>query len=54
MSNPSQTSVPVFTTDKDAEDFLDQDLSTLDVSQFKPTRFEEQPKPAQPIKRTRR
>jgi len=48
---PKTTSIPVLTADEQAEDFLDQDLSTLDVSQFKPTRFEEQPKPAQPIKR---
>jgi predicted DNA binding CopG/RHH family protein len=33
-------SVPHFKTDQEAEAFLDQDLSTLDFSQFKPVRFE--------------
>lgn len=46
MPKPSPTSVPVLTTDKDAEDFLDQDLSTLDLTQFKPMRFEALPKSA--------
>ena len=32
--------VPKLTTDAEAEAFLDQDLSDLDFSQFKPTRFE--------------
>jgi predicted DNA binding CopG/RHH family protein len=32
--------VPRLKTDKDAEAFLAQDLSNLDFSQFKPTRFE--------------
>lgn len=32
--------VPIFKTDKEAEDFLDQDLSDLDFSQFKPVHFE--------------
>ncbi len=32
--------IPNFKTDKEAEDFLDQDLSGLDFSQFKPTSFE--------------
>ena len=32
--------VPDFKTDAEAEDFLDQDLSDLDFSQFKPVRFE--------------
>jgi predicted DNA binding CopG/RHH family protein len=32
--------VPRLKTDKQAEAFLDQDLSGLDFSQFKPTRFE--------------
>ncbi len=32
--------VPHFKTDKQMEDFLEQDLSTLDFSQFKPARFE--------------
>ncbi|MGH6841721.1 MAG: CopG family antitoxin [Methylocella sp.] len=34
------------TTDKEAEDFLAQDLSHLDFSQFKPVRFEFQSKAA--------
>lgn len=33
-------SVPVFKTDEEAEAFLEQDLSDLDFSQFKPARFE--------------
>jgi predicted DNA binding CopG/RHH family protein len=32
--------VPKMTTDEEAEAFLDQDLSDLDFSQFKPFRFE--------------
>jgi predicted DNA binding CopG/RHH family protein len=36
--------VPLMTTDAEAEAFLDQDLSDLDFSQFKPARFEFQPK----------
>jgi predicted DNA binding CopG/RHH family protein len=32
--------VPKLTTDEEAEAFLDQDLSDLDFSQFKPARFE--------------
>ncbi len=32
--------VPRLKTDKDAEAFLAQDLSEVDFSQFKPTRFE--------------
>jgi predicted DNA binding CopG/RHH family protein len=32
--------VPIMTTDQEAEAFLDQDLSDLDFSQFKPVRFE--------------
>ena len=32
--------VPRLKTDKQAEAFLAQDLSTLDYAQFKPTRFE--------------
>jgi len=32
--------VPQFNTDAEAEAFLEQDLSTLDFSQFKPMRFE--------------
>lgn len=47
MTKPPPTSVPVLTTDTQAEDFLAQDLSTLDPTQFKPTRFDSPPKPAQ-------
>ena len=36
--------VPVLKTDAEAEAFLSQDLSDLDFSQFKPVRFEFQPK----------
>jgi predicted DNA binding CopG/RHH family protein len=32
--------VPVLLTDEEAEAFLDQDLSDLDFSQFKPVQFE--------------
>ncbi len=32
--------VPKFKTDKEAEEFLEKDLSGLDFSQFKPMRFE--------------
>lgn len=39
--------VPDFKTDAEAEDFLDQDLSDLDFSQFKPVRFEFERKSAQ-------
>jgi predicted DNA binding CopG/RHH family protein len=38
--------VPRMTTDEEADDFLDQDLSDLDFSQFKPARFEFQAKAA--------
>lgn len=38
--------VPTVTTDAEAEAFLDQDLSDLDVSQFKPHTWETSP--AQP------
>lgn len=38
--------VPDLTTDAEAEAFLDHDLSDLDFDQFKPTRFEFQPKGA--------
>jgi predicted DNA binding CopG/RHH family protein len=34
------------TTDEEAEAFLDQDLSDLDMTQFKPTDWERQPKTA--------
>ena len=36
--------VPRLKTDEEAEAFLAQDLSDLDFSQFKPMRFEFQPK----------
>jgi len=36
--------VPIFKTDEEAEAFLEQDLSDLDFSQFKPMRFEFKPK----------
>jgi predicted DNA binding CopG/RHH family protein len=36
--------VPRFKTDEEAEAFLEQDLSDLDFSQFKPMRFEFKPK----------
>lgn len=39
--------VPKMTTDEEAEAFLDQDLSDLDFSQFKPVHFEFQAKAAQ-------
>lgn len=39
--------VPKMTSDKEAEDFLDQDLSDLDFSQFKSTPFEFEKKGAQ-------
>ena len=38
--------VPRLTTDEDAEKFLEQDLSDLDFSQFKPVRFEFEKKDA--------
>ncbi len=39
--------VPKMTTDQEVEDFLAQDLSDLDFSQFKPVRFELRAKDAQ-------
>jgi len=48
MLEPSPKSVPVLTTDAEAEDFLDQDLSTLDYTEFKPMRFDAPPGPAHP------
>ena len=39
--------VPKLTTDEEAESFLEQDLSDLDFSQFKPMRFEFEKKTAQ-------
>ena len=38
--------VPRLKSDKEAEGFLDQDLSGLDFSQFKPVRFEFEKKTA--------
>ena len=38
--------VPRMTTDEEAEAFLEQDLSDLDFSQFKPVKFEFQVKAA--------
>lgn len=46
MPKPSPNRVPVLTTDVEAEDFLAQDLSNLDFTQFKPMRFEALPKSA--------
>jgi predicted DNA binding CopG/RHH family protein len=43
MSRP----IPDLRTDQDAEALLDQDLSDLDFSQFKPAHFEFEPKAAQ-------
>ena len=39
--------VPRLKTDKEAEEFLAQDLSDLDFSQFKPARFEFEKKDGQ-------
>lgn len=39
-------SIPTFRSDEEAEAFLDQDLSEYDLSQFKPMRFELEPKSA--------
>ena len=41
---PKLRKVPRFKTDKEAEAFLEQDLSDLDFSQFKPMHFEIRPK----------
>jgi predicted DNA binding CopG/RHH family protein len=38
--------IPRMTTDEEADAFLEQDLSDLDFSQFKPVRFEFQAKAA--------
>ena len=40
MKKPSKKKVPRLKTDKQAEAFLAQDLSSLDFSQFQPARFE--------------
>ncbi|HEY5280933.1 MAG TPA: BrnA antitoxin family protein [Pseudolabrys sp.] len=42
--HPKLRKVPVFKTDEEAEAFLEQDLSDLDFSQFKPVHFEIKPK----------
>ena len=39
--------IPKFKSDREAEAFLEQDLSDLDFSQFKPVRFEFERKSAQ-------
>lgn len=39
--------VPKFKTDQEAEDFLEQDLSELDMSQFVRVKFEFEPKASQ-------
>src|ERR687897_3496862 len=45
-SNAMKRKVPRLTTDEQAEAFLEQDLSDLDFSQFKPVRFEFEKKAA--------
>jgi predicted DNA binding CopG/RHH family protein len=42
--NPKLRKVPHFKSDEEAEAFLEQDLSDLDFSQFKPMHFEILPK----------
>jgi predicted DNA binding CopG/RHH family protein len=42
--NPKLRKVPHFKSDAEAEAFLEQDLSDLDFSQFKPVHFEILPK----------
>lgn len=42
--SPKLRKVPHFKTDAEAEAFLEQDLSDLDFSQFKPMHFEIKPK----------
>src|ERR1019366_6055896 len=44
QKTPKLKKVPIFKTDEEAEAFLDQDLSDLDFSQFKPMHFEIRPK----------
>lgn len=46
MNKPSPKTVPVMTTDDEAEAFLDRDLSDLDFGQFTPMRWETSPKTA--------
>jgi predicted DNA binding CopG/RHH family protein len=43
-SKAMKKKVPKFETDDEAAAFLEQDLSDLDFSQFKPVRFEFKPK----------
>ena len=43
---PTKRKVPKFKSDAEAEAFLEQDLSDLDFSQFKPMRFEFEKKTA--------
>jgi predicted DNA binding CopG/RHH family protein len=43
-SNVMKKKVPTLKTDEEAEAFLEQDLSDLDFSQFKPVQFEFRPK----------
>ena len=40
MAREKLKQVPLMTTDEELEAFLDQDLSGLDFSQFKPANFE--------------
>jgi len=47
MSTSGGRKVPPLKTDEEAEAFLMQDLSDLDLSQFKPHRFEFEKKEAQ-------
>lgn len=47
MSKEKARQVPVLRTDEEAEKYLEQDLSGLDFSQFKPMRFEFEKKAAQ-------
>ncbi len=47
MSTSGGRKVPRMTTDEEAEAFLMQDLSDLDMSQFKPHHFEFEKKEAQ-------
>ena len=46
MTRKVPSKVPRMTTDEEAETFLEQDLSDLDFSQFKPVKFEFQAKAA--------
>jgi hypothetical protein len=48
--NTSPENVPVLTNHKVAEAFLDQDLSTLNVTQFKPLRLDHLKPPKRPTK----